>query len=54
MEIYLSWEMGKAPIVIAPKPVSPWVRYHAADVVDSLDEAIMMLKIFGSRKIANK
>jgi len=54
MEIYLSWEMGKAPIVIAPKPVSPWVRYHAADVVETLDEAIELLKIFGSHKIVNK
>ena len=43
MEIFLAWQIGKAAIVIAPKPVSPWIRFHAKVVVDTLDEAIKYL-----------
>lgn len=37
-------EMGKPVHVICPDPVSPWLRYHAAAVHASLDDAIQALR----------
>lgn len=42
MEMAEAWSLGK-PIIVwyrHTKPVSPWVRYHATAIVDTLEDAI--------------
>jgi nucleoside 2-deoxyribosyltransferase len=45
MEILYGWEQGKRVVVIVAdkKTVSPWVLYHAHDIVTSVDEALVLL-----------
>lgn len=48
MEIMFAWLAGKKVVVVIPDgPVSPWVRYHASLVVDSLDEALGAVTVGG-------
>lgn len=44
MEVLLAWQMGKVVAVVAPDPVSPWLRYHSARTFERLDEAINWLE----------
>ena len=41
MEIIWAWERGKRIVLVnkSDKPLSPWLRYHAHHVTESLDEA---------------
>lgn len=40
MEILLAWQLGKVVVVVAPEPMSPWLRYHATKVTGSMREAV--------------
>lgn len=40
MEILMAWQLGKVIAVVAPDPVSPWLRYHSTRVFAEIDEAI--------------
>jgi nucleoside 2-deoxyribosyltransferase len=40
MEVFYAWELGKKIAVIAPEPVSPWLRYHSTQVFGTIKEAI--------------
>lgn len=47
-EILFAWMSGKRIVVVIPEgPVSPWVRYHASLVVESLDEALEAVAVGG-------
>lgn len=48
MEMLYAWERGKVVVVVTPsgERVSPWVRYHAWDVVGSLEDAVRVLDIY--------
>lgn len=39
MEVLYAWQMGKPVVVVntSGKPVSPWLRYHAARVIECPD-----------------
>lgn len=42
MEVLFAWERDIPVVVIVPNvtwPLSPWLKYHAARVVDSLEAA---------------
>lgn len=43
MEILEAWDHEMPVIVVAQKPVSPWIAYHAR-IVESIDEAIELLR----------
>jgi nucleoside 2-deoxyribosyltransferase len=40
MEVYLADQLELPCVVIAPKNVSPWIRYHATLVVDTGEAAV--------------
>lgn len=40
MEVFFAHLRHKTVVVVAPEPVSPWLRYHATDVFQDLDEAL--------------
>lgn len=46
MEILYAWEKKKRIIVVAraETPISPWLRYHASQIVNSFDAAFELLK----------
>lgn len=41
MEVLYAWQRAMPVVVVAPPgaPVSPWLRYHASEVVETLAEA---------------
>lgn len=45
MEVLFAWSNGIPSIVVdrSERPLSPWLLYHCAQVVKSLDEAIAFL-----------
>lgn len=43
MEVLYAYEQAKRVIAVVPGRVSPWIRYHATEVVPSLEEAIRLL-----------
>lgn len=45
MEVLWAWERGKMVVVMCrpDTSISPWLRYHAHNIVHSLDEAISFL-----------
>lgn len=43
MEILYAWERGKTIVVVAPKPWSPWLRYHSHFITESLEDACSWL-----------
>lgn len=43
MEIFYGWSTGKRVVVVAPEPVSPWVRYHSHALFSTLAEAVEAL-----------
>lgn len=44
MEIFYGWLTGRHVIVIAPDPVSPWLRYHSHELYSTLEQAIEALR----------
>lgn len=40
MEVLYAWERGRRVVVVCPGSVSPWLRYHSATVVATIEEAI--------------
>lgn len=44
MEVFYAWQLGKTIAVIAPEPVSPWLRYHSTKVFGTIKEAIDWLE----------
>lgn len=44
MEVFMAWQMGKVIAVVAPEPVSPWLRYHSTRVFSEMGEAIEWLR----------
>lgn len=45
MEILYAWERNK-PVVVVAKPgtrISPWLRFHSWDIVDSFEKAIVII-----------
>lgn len=44
MEVLYAWQLGKTIVVIAPDPVSPWLRYHSTKVFGTIKEAIDWLE----------
>lgn len=51
MEVLFAWENGVRSLVIdkSGKPLSPWLSYHSAAVVASLDEAVAFLNAEAGR-----
>jgi len=46
MEVYFAWSLQKQ-ILVVTRHGSPWIRYHATEIFDSLDEAIDALEFPG-------
>ena len=46
MEVLFAWEQHKIIIVVANKALvpSPWLRYHATTIVNTLEEAVCLLR----------
>ncbi|WP_376746159.1 nucleoside 2-deoxyribosyltransferase [Stutzerimonas nitrititolerans] len=44
MEVLLAWQMGKVVVVVAPDPISPWLRYHSTRTFGRLGDAINWLE----------
>jgi nucleoside 2-deoxyribosyltransferase len=44
MEIFMAWGMGKPVIVVASGRINPWLRYHAREVVGTLEDAFAVFK----------
>jgi len=44
MEILLAWQLGKVVIVVAPEPISPWLRYHSTCAFTIIDDAIKFIE----------
>lgn len=45
MECHYAWVNGKYVVVVVPEgPVSPWLRYHSAAVVQTVVEACRLTK----------
>lgn len=44
MEVFYAWQLGKPIAVVAPEPVSPWLRYHSTKVFATIKEAIDWLE----------
>lgn len=47
MEILHCWTIGKPCVVVVPEgsPCSPWLRYHATVVVDSIEAGLQALSV---------
>jgi nucleoside 2-deoxyribosyltransferase len=47
MEVYYCWAIGKPCVVVVPEgsPCSPWLRYHATEVVDSIEAGVKALRV---------
>jgi len=44
MEIFMAWDIGKPAIVVVSGPTNPWIKYHAREAVETLEDAFAVLK----------
>lgn len=40
MEVLYGWQTGRRVLIVAPEPVSPWLRYHSEKIFPTLEEAL--------------
>jgi nucleoside 2-deoxyribosyltransferase len=47
MEIFYAWERGKYIVVVAKAGtvISPWLRYHSSEIVDTFARAFELLRL---------